>query len=387
MDSLFFHVDLDAFYASVEQLDNPGYRGRPVVVGAQPGSRGVVAACSYEARRYGIHSAMPISEAYRRCRDAVFLPVRMERYKEMSRVVMGILGDFTPQLQQISVDEAFLDMSGTRRIFGPPEEAARSIKDRVHERTELAITVGGGSSRYIAKLASAWDKPDGLHIVPEGGEESFVDGLDLDDLWGIGRKTLSRLKAFRVETVAALRALSKPELRGYFGEAAGEYLYRAARGIDPGIFSGASKSHSVSSERTFQEDIDDADAIASHLLSLSHEVMFRLMQEHGEGRTVQVKYRDEDFQTRTARKTLSHPVSSGEELYETARELLLSRWDGKTRFRLLGVGIAGVEPEGSESQGELFSETQDERHREVEKAVLSLKKKFKGTRIDKARFL
>ncbi|NBC30163.1 MAG: DNA polymerase IV [Spirochaetes bacterium] len=385
-EPLYFHVDLDAFYASVEQLDTPAYRGKPVVVGAKPGSRGVVSACSYEARRFGIHSAMPISEAYRRCAHAVFLPVRMDRYHEMSRIVMTILANFTPHIQQISVDEAFLDMTGTERIFGPPEQAAMEIKRRIREETGLAITVGGGSSRYIAKLASAYDKPDGRHIVPPGEEESFVGDLDLDNLWGLGRKTLGRLKAFNITTVAELKALSKPELRGYFGEASGEYLYRAARGVDPGTFAGRTKSHSLSSERTFQDDVANPEAISGVLLSLAHEVMFRVMADNAEGRTVQVKYRSSNFDTKTARRTLAHPVSSGEELYEVARELLFARWDGRTKLRLLGVGVSGVEPEGSENQGELFVADQ-ERRREVEKAVLALKQKFKGTRIEKARFI
>ena len=385
-EPLYFHVDLDAFYASVEQLDTPEYRGKPVVVGAKPGSRGVVSACSYEARRFGIHSAMPISEAYRRCAHAIFLPVRMARYHEMSRIVMATLDDFTPRIQQISVDEAFLDMTGTRRIFGPPEQAAQEIKRRIREEAGLAITVGGGTSRYIAKLASAYDKPDGCHIVPPGEEETFVADLDLDDLWGLGRKTLGRLKAFNITTVAELKRLSKPELRGYFGEASGEYLYRAARGVDPGIFTGRTKSHSVSSERTFQDDLADPEAISGVLLSLAHEVMFRVMADNAQGCTVQVKYRSSNFETKTARRTLAHAVSSGEELYEIARALLFARWDGSAKLRLLGVGVSGVEPEGSENQGELFVAEQ-ERRREVEKAVLALKQRFKGTRIEKARFI
>ena len=384
---LFFHVDLDAFYASVEQRDTPSYKGRPVVVGARPGQRGVVAACSYEAREYGVHSAMPISEASRRCPHAVFLPVRMDRYREMSKAVMAILGEFTPVMQQISVDEAFLDMTGTERIFGPPEEAADGIKSKVQELADLTITVGGGSSRYIAKLASAHDKPDGLYIVRAGREEAFVGALELEDLWGLGKKTLSRLRAFNINTVADLRAMDKHKLRGYFGEAAGEYLHCAARGIDPGIFSGESKSHSISSERTFQEDLTNIDAVCSQLLSLAHDVMFRAMTENAEGRTVQVKYRDHNFKTRTARRTLGRAVSSGEELYRIGREVLLSRWDHHTPLRLLGIGLSGVQPEGNDSQEELFTESRDDRRREVEKAVLDLKKKFHGTRIEKARFI
>jgi DNA polymerase-4 len=261
------------------------------------------------------------------------------------------------------------------------------IKDRIREAADLPLTVGGGATRFIAKLASAYDKPDGMCIIPAGEEAEFVAGLELDDLWGLGKKTLARLRAFNINSVADLRTMPKHSLRGYFGEAAGEYLYRAARGIDPGIFSGRAKTHSISNERTFQEDLTSDEAVSSQLLALAHEVMFRAMTEQAEGRTVQVKFRDHSFKTRTARRTLDHAVSSGEELYQVGRDVLMSRWDRRTPLRLLGIGLTGVQPEGTDTQGELFEEGQDERRREVEKAVLDLKRKFRGTRIEKARFI
>ncbi|MCI0479004.1 DNA polymerase IV, partial [Candidatus Uhrbacteria bacterium] len=215
--NVFMHVDMDAFYASVEQHDNPAYQGKPVVVGALPGHRGVVSACSYEARTYGIHSAMPISEAYKLCPRAIYLPVRMERYQELSSRIMQILSRFTPDLQQMSVDEAFLDLSGTERLLGPPAQIARRIKEMVCEQTGLTISIGVAPSRYLAKLASERNKPDGLYIVEPGQEAEFVAALPLRKLWGIGKKTLGRLNSAGIHTVSGLRNHSRAELTELLG--------------------------------------------------------------------------------------------------------------------------------------------------------------------------
>ncbi|MCK4515981.1 MAG: DNA polymerase IV, partial [Spirochaetaceae bacterium] len=246
---VFLHVDMDAFYASVEQRDNPKYIGRPVIVGAQPGHRGVVSACSYEAREFGIHSAMPISQAYRLCPNGVFLPVRMRRYQEVSSTIMSILTRFTPLLQQMSVDEAFLDLTGTERLFGPVVETARRIKSDVLRETNLTISVGVAPSKYLAKLASERDKPDGLCVVDPGDESVFVAGLPLKALWGVGKKMLSHLNALGVTTIAQLREYTKEDLSTHFGTAAAEYLHAVCRGEDPGLYSDHAHSHSISGER------------------------------------------------------------------------------------------------------------------------------------------
>lgn len=373
--SVYFHVDLDAFYASVEQLDHPEYRGRPVIVGALPGSRGVVSACSYEARRYGVHSSMPISEAHRRCRHGVFVPVRMKRYREVSRSVMALLSRFTPELQQISVDEAFLDLSGTERLFGEPSSVARNLRSQLREEIGLAATVGVAASRYIAKLASAYAKPDGLHEVPPGSESDFVLQLPLRDLWGVGRRTRSRLEALGIDTVAALRNTEPPFLRGHFGDSTGRYLYQVSRGIDPGIYAAEARSRSVSSETTFEADVSDREVIERTLLELAELVMFRLREERSGGTTVTIKVRDDDFTTRSAQRALQRPVGSVDELYREARTLLAKRWDGKTALRLVGLGVAGVHSETEELQPDLFADQREDKRRKVEEALRDLRHK------------
>jgi DNA polymerase-4 len=387
--SVFFHVDLDAFYASVEQLDSPEYRGKPVVVGARPGHRGVVSACSYEAREYGIHSAMPISEAYRRCPHAVFLPVRMQRYQEMSKQVMEIFAEYAPGIQQISVDEAFLDMTGTERLFGPPESVGRELKETVRQRLGLVISIGIGPSRYVAKLASAYSKPDGLYRVRPGEEADFLEKLPLEELWGLGSRTLTRLKQFRIETVSQLRELSLAQLRSRFGQRSGEYLYRIARGIDPGIYAGEAKSHTISNETTFEFDTNRREVVERTVLELSHSVMFRLLDAEARSSTVVIKVRDHQFHTMSAQKTLSASIVSAEQLHQVAMELLDKRWDGETPLRLVGVGLANVEQSGDDeaAQQTLFSDDLDEKRRRVEEAVLKLHKRFGSEEVRKARLL
>jgi DNA polymerase-4 len=384
MEAVIFHVDMDAFFASVEQADRPEYRGKPVIIGAAPGGRGVVSACSYEAREYGVHSAMPISEAYRRCPRGIYLPVRMERYQEVSAQIMARFEDFSPEIQQISVDEAFLDMTGTERLFGPPEETARRLKECIRTETGLNISIGIAPNKFLAKIASDFDKPDGLYRVLPGEEEAFLDQLELKDLWGIGSKTLERLREYGITSVAQLRDLSGETLRGLFGRAAGDYMYNAVRGIDPGILPRETKSRSVSGEHTFAADTRDREAVHNVLLELSHEVMFRLMKQELSGRTVVLKLRYDDFSTSTVRSSLRHPVHSAEELYGIARELLNQKWERSKAVRLIGIGMAGVEPRQHFRQGELFTDEQDRKKR-VEETVLSIKSK--GGKIQKASLL
>lgn len=363
MDPVYFHVDLDAFFASVEQADNPELRGKAVIIGAAPGHRGVVAACSYEARVFGVRSAMPISEAYRRCPDAVYLPVRMQRYHELSRSIMALLEEYTPKVQQISVDEASLDMTGTERLFGESENAARLIKERVKAETGLTISIGIAPNRYLAKLASEYDKPDGLFRVHRGEETVFLDSLDLSDLWGLGKKTLARLEQIGIDTVARLRSRTLESLQAEAGRAGGSYLYTIARGEDPGIYRQDRKSHSISSETTFENDTDDPEEVNRTLLELSHQVMFRVLGEGITAKTVFVKIRFADFRTTTAQRSLSAPPGSAEEIFSHVKELVNERWTGGGPLRLLGVGVSAVNDQERSSlrQGELFAGGPDDR--------------------------
>ena len=378
------HVDMDAFYASIEQHDNPEYREKPVIVGAAPGHRGVVSACSYEARPFGIHSAMPINQAYRLCPQGVYLPVRMHRYQEVSGRIMAILAEYTPTLQQMSVDEAFLDLTGTRRLLGDPEDVGRTIKARVREETGLTISVGIAPSHYLAKLASEVDKPDGFYVVRPGQEADFVARLPLKAMWGVGKKMLARLHALGIETVAQLREYTREELAVELGAGAAHYLYAISRGVDPGLYSEARSSHSISGERTFEHDVTTPDALDRALLEIAHTCTFRLMDEGGHSRTVTLKLRLTDFTTFTLRRTLAHEVTSADELYRSARELLRSKWDRVTPVRLVGCGLGNVESGPPDGQQDLFDQSSEKRMK-LEQAVYRLRRQ--GLRVKKARLL
>lgn len=384
MTATVFHADLDAFFASVEQLDDPALRGRPVIVGALPGHRGVVSACSYEARAFGVHSAQPISTAARLCPQAAFLPVRMRRYREVSERVMSIFGDFTPDVRQISVDEAFLDMSGTTGLFGPPIEAATKLKERIRRETGLAISIGIGPNRYIAKLASARSKPDGLLEIPPGGEEAFLDSLPLSKLWGVGEKSLDRLIQVGLDSIPRIRAMEKEALERTVGRGFGEFLYRAVRGIDPGIFAEEQKSRSMSGETTFEHDVTDPETLDATLLEQAQELMFRLLDGRLRSKTVHLKLRYSDFETVSAQETLDRGIVSADDIRDAARALLERKWDRRRAVRLIGVGVTGVES-GESVQNELFPDP-GERVAAVERAVFDLKK-ARGATVTRARLL
>jgi DNA polymerase IV len=383
---IWFHIDMDAFYASVEQRDNPEYRNKPVIVGALPGQRGVVSACSYEARKHGVHSAMPISQAYRLCPQGIFVPVRMQRYQAISESIMEILKKFSPVIQQVSVDEAYMDMTGTERLFGNPVDTARKLKQEIKDDKGLIVSVGIAPNKFLAKLASDFDKPDGLYQVKEGEETAFLDRLPLKSLWGVGEKTRLRLRELNITQIAQIREIGEQLLQNAMGKATGAYLYRAACGLDPGVHSEKPKSRSVSSETTFQRDTKNREILEKALLDLSNQVTFRLMEEGFRSRTVSVKVRLSDFTTHTVRKTMSHWLTSSEELYSISLSLLEKRWDGYTPVRLLGVGTEELEPAQTPVQKELFSDDYDKK-KTVEEAVLAIRRKFGSGEVVKASLL
>ncbi len=381
--SVIFHVDLDAFYASVEQIDNPSLQGKAVIVGALPGHRGVVSSCSYAARRFGVRSAMPVSQAARRCPKGVFVPVRMKRYLEVSQAVMRILELFSPDFQQISIDEAFIDMSGTQGLYGPPLAAGKTVKEKVRTETGLTLSIGIAANRYLAKLASEYSKPDGLHFVQPGEEISFLDRLSLGKLWGVGEKTRERLLELNITSVQGLREYPKDILCSMMGEASGRYLHKACRGEDPGIFSASPKSRSISSEMTFERDIKNVDTLKRNILELSEQVMHRLLTGHLRTNTVVLKLRYFDFATTTIQKTVKHWITSSDEIYTLALQLLDRRWNGSTPVRLVGVGTANVVAPGQAIQGELFEDDFDKK-KKVEETVTRLREKMRGVKLTKA---
>ncbi len=370
----------------MEQIDNPSLKGKPVIVGALPGRRGVVSACSYEARKFGIKSAMPISQAYRLCPEGIYLPVRMSRYIEVSQRVMEILKSFSPVFQRISVDEAFIDATGTERLFGSPESLARKIKKRVREETKLTVSIGIAPNRYLAKLASDFSKPDGLYIIRPGEEEAFIDKVELKDLWGVGKKTLAKLKELNITSTKKLRSFPKEMLASVIGKSAADYLYMAVRGIDPGIHPPQTRSHSISSEVTFQTDRKDLPGIKRVLLELSEELMYRLLKEKKHSRTIVLKLRYSDFTTVTIQKSLKHPVSSSDELFQIAGELLKKKWKGNREIRLIGLGLANVTEREDAEQKDLFEDSMN-RKRKVEETIALIKEKISDVEITKASLL
>ncbi len=303
------HLDLDAFYASVEVLDRPELRGKPVIVGGDE-RRGVVAAASYEARKSGVHSAMPTATAKRLCPKGIFLPVRMSRYAEMSDTVFAIYRRFTPLVEPLSIDEAFLDVTGCERLFGGAEEVARKIKAAVREETGLTVSAGVAPNKFLAKIASDLGKPDGLTVVPPGGEQDFLDPLPVGKLWGVGKVTEEALLGRGIRTIGDLRRSSRETLVRTFG-AHGEHLHELARGIDDRPVETEREAKSVGHEDTYDHDLRDRGAMRRELLSLSDRVSSRLRHGGIKGKTVTLKVKYHDFVQVTRAITLSDPTDDG----------------------------------------------------------------------------
>jgi len=384
VEQIIFHVDMDAFYSAIEQHDNPSLVGKPLVIGGL-GPRSVVATASYEARKFGLHSAMPMSRALQLCPSVIVLKPNMHRYSQVSKTVMETCRSFCPSVQQLSIDEAFLDMTGTRRLYGLPREAAILLKNKVKEVTGLTISVGIGPSHFIAKMASDFDKPDGLCRVSPGREEDFIDAVGLKKLWGVGKVTQDLLARKHITTTAELRQYSLVSLHAIFGNSMGNFLYHASRGIDPGIFTSQAKSHSISTETTFPEDVHTSLILEQNLLQMSHEVMFRALDEKQIGRTIGIKVREPDFTTYSAQITPKANIYSAEQIYSYAKQLLYQKWHEGMPVRLIGVGLYQLYDGDKPMQEELFEDPFQKR-RELEKVILKMQKKgqqvFKATNLE-----
>jgi DNA polymerase-4 len=342
MSRLLLHADLDAFFASVEQLDNPSLRGRPVVVGGSAESRGVVAAASYEARAFGVHSAQPMRTALVRCPGAVRVSPRFGRYREISEQVMAIFRSWTPLVEPLSLDEAYLDLS--EYLGGmPPDtvrEAAAQIKREVREATGLTVSVGAGTTKSVAKIASDLKKPDGLVVVPPGAERVFLAPLPAGKLWGVGPKAQERLQRIGVRTIGDIAALDGRWLEVRFGKW-GQMLHELALGIDPRPVTPERETKSVSVETTFAEDIWDPVQIDECLTELAGQVCHRLRRHDLRGRTVTLKLRDAQFETHTRQRTLPAATDVDSVVLDAARRLLAPELTPGRRLRLLGIGLSG----------------------------------------------
>jgi nucleotidyltransferase/DNA polymerase involved in DNA repair len=357
---------MDAFFAAVEQRDHPRYRGRPVIVGADPKKgrgRGVVAACSYEARAFCIHSAMPIGRAYRLCPHAVFLPVRMERYQEVSARLFGIFTRYTDLVEALSIDEAFLDVAGSTRLFGAAETIGRRLKADVRAEEGLIASVGVASSKFVAKVASDLGKPDGFVAVPPGDERTFLAPLPVSRLWGVGIKTDRLLRSLGLITIGAVAAWPEAALEARFGEA-GRHLWALANGLDDRPVTPEEETKSIGAETTFPRDTADPRLLRQTLLALAERVTRRLRREGVRGSTVTLKVRFEPFETHTRARTLAAPTALADEVFPVTAALLAeARLPGR-RIRLLGISVSRLLPaEAAGRQLGLFGEGAGRRER------------------------
>jgi DNA polymerase-4 len=337
------HVDMDAFYASVEQLDQPELEGRPVIVGADPkagAGRGVVAACSYEARKLGIHSALPISHAWMQCPNGVYLRPRMDRYKEISVAIMGILSRYTDMVEPISIDEAFLDVSGSTALMGPAEGIARNLKSTIKQETGLTASVGVAPNKLLAKIASDLDKPDGFVVVREGEIESFLVNLRVSRLWGVGPKTAMRLQKLGIHTIGEIAAIPLQKMVGALG-ASGEHLWRLAHGEDERRVVSEWEPKSISNETTFERDTSDNDLLLKTLRQLSDKVAGRLRRQGFKTRTISLKLRYQNFTTFTRQTSVPEGLDTGNEIFALIRTLF-ERLPLEESVRLIGVGTSNL---------------------------------------------
>lgn len=378
------HVDMDAFYASVEQRDNPDLRGKPVVVGGGS-NRGVVAAASYEVRKFGVRSAMPMADARRRCPDLIRVAPRMSHYQSVSKQIFAVFREFTPVVEGLSLDEAFLDVTASTSLHGAGSQIAGNIKTMIHDRTGLTASVGVAENKLIAKIASDLDKPDGLVVITTANCRERLDPLPVAVIPGIGPQTLARLHKINIRSIADLRLAPDRDLESIFGRFAARTRERAA-GIDNRPVTTSREEKSISAEETYDVDLSDRGEMQRELLRLSETTARRLRKSQLQAGTVQVKIRQSDFQTFTRQKSLQPPVSNTDQIYQVACQLLGSWLEANpdTRIRLLGVGGSKLSPA---EQRDLFSDDEGPAASGLDQAVDSIRDRFGNLSVGRARTL
>lgn len=369
------HLDMDAFYPSVEALDNPALKGKPLIVGGSK-ERGVVSSASYEARKFGVHSAQPMAKARRRCPDGIFLPVRMSRYKEVSKQVFEIFHRFTPLVEIVSIDEAFLDVTGSTRIFGPPENIAKTIKKITLIETGLTVSAGVAPSKFVAKIASDIDKPDGLTVVMLNGLKEFLDPLPVKKMWGIGKKTQLTLRRLNIKTFRDLRRMPVTFLEKKFGKQ-GVKMHVLAMGVDDRDVAPEHDVKSMGHEQTFLHDITSLDAAKKEILALGNKVARRMRHKGVTGKTVTLKVKYHDFVQITRSATLPKPTDDGLEIYSTACRLLEKTQVTIKPIRLLGISLSHLNFLGFGTQLSLFDQDVScQKRQRLNTALDSLYEKF-----------
>lgn len=357
MERHILHADMDAFFASVTQVLKPQYRGQPVIVGG-PGERGVVAAASYEARQFGVHSAMPLWKARQLCPRGHFLPVDGPACQDFSRRALAIYQRYTPRLLPISIDEVCLDITGSQKLFGPPLQIAGEIQKAIHDELGLTVSIGLGPNRLVAKMASEWQKPNGLTQITADQLPEIFAPLPVSKLWGLGPVTAQRLQRLGISTIGQLQRISLLLLEREFG-LMGRHLYAASRGLDDTpvpLYDGKREYKQMSEERTLARDTRDVELLSLTLLGLCDHLGWRLRREGYQGRQVTLKIRWADFQTMTQSVTLPAPTDVDYAIFQAADRLLRRQHFGAKRVRLIGVAVSGLVQDGTPVQLSLFSE-------------------------------
>ena len=369
------HVDMDAFYASVEVMDNPALAGKPVIVGGTPETRGVVAAASYEARKFGVHSAMSSYRAHRLCPHGVFILPRMARYVEVSREIHRILGTFTPLVEPISIDEAFLDVTASQSLFGAPPEIGRAIKQRIRRDVGLVASVGVAPNKFLAKLASDLEKPDGFVVITQAEAEARLAPLPVSRLWGVGKVTEKTLTSAGIHTVGDVVRADHAKLERLVGSYAA-HMQELARGLDDRDVVADTEAKSIGAENTFPRDLAGAAELRAELDILSERVAERAREDGVVGYTVNLKARYADFTTVTRALTLPDATSESVVIRDTARELLEKRLERDGRaLRLLGVSLSNLS-RAEEVTGDLFDTPQSNRNRTLDGVMDALRRRF-----------
>jgi DNA polymerase IV len=373
--STILHIDMDAFYASVEERDQPALRGQPLVVGGSPEGRGVVAAANYVARRYGIHSAMPMATARRLCATLVILPGRHAHYAQVSRQIRDIFLRYTPLVEPLSLDEAFLDVAASEKLFGPAVDIGRRIQREIADELRLSASVGVAPSKFVAKVASDIEKPAGFVLVEPQAVQAFLDPLPATRLWGVGKVGQRELARMGLTTIADVRRTPAQQLQRQFGQW-GEHIWRLANGIDEREVVPEREAKSISHETTFETDIRDMQVLRMWLLELTHQVAARLRSHALRAETVQLKLRYPDFKTITRAHSLSQPSDVTQELWQVAQDLLARNLARNHKgVRLLGMGVSGLHA-GPPMQQRLFEEELRVKHGRMDGVADDIRRRF-----------
>jgi nucleotidyltransferase/DNA polymerase involved in DNA repair len=386
IERVILHVDMDAFYAAVEVRENPELAGKPLIIGHR-GPRGVVSTCSYEARKYGVHSAMPSVQAERRCPGAIWLHGRMSLYVEVSREIRNIMRSFSPLVEPLSIDEAFIDLSGIAADLPGGEAVGREVKRRIRSEQRLGASVGVAPNKFLAKLASDLEKPDGLVVFTLEDVRKRLWAMPVTRLWGVGPATARRLKNGGIVRVGQLLDTDEQALRALVGRSATDHLRALARGEDHRAVNPEHEAKSISEERTYGEDLTDPEEIDRALLARAEGVARQLRREGLTGKTVHLKVRSGDFTTWTRSRTLSSPADLTEEIVGAARRLFHDRIRlGGMGVRLLGIGVSGLEPAGR-GQGALFEDPAESRARRLARASDAVRDRLGEKAVTRARLL